>query len=72
MGLYDINNENFNEKDFKGGSVEPIIKVKGMMEPESDDDSSSDEGSDDSNLYYEFNSDDEVSSHTTKSTIPIQ
>ncbi len=42
-----------------------------MKEPDSDD-SSSDDGSDDSNLYYEFDSDDEVSSHTTKATMPIQ
>jgi hypothetical protein len=31
VGLYDINNENFDEKAFKPGkAVEPIIRVQGM------------------------------------------
>ena len=33
-----------------------------------DENESSSDGSDDSNLFYEFNSDSEVGSHTTKAT----
>ena len=57
-------NENFNEEEFKtplGKSSEPIVRVQGMpYEMADSDDSLSDgDGSDDSNLYYEFNSDDD-------------
>lgn len=63
-------NEDFNPDNFKASSIEPIVRVKGMPNEmvDEDDDSSSDEGSDDSNLFYEFNSDSELESQTTKST----
>ena len=50
-------NENFNEKDFKPTSSEPVVRIQGMKDehlPSDEEDSSS---SGDSNLYYEFNSD---------------
>ena len=72
MGVYDIMNENFNERDFKPSSSEPVVRIKGMKDehlPSDEEDSSS---SGDSNLYYEFNSDEgeasEQMSSTTKST----
>lgn len=74
MGLYDIMNEDFNEKDFKAGPAgEPVIRVQGMHQDMEgvEEESSSEDGSDDSNLYYQFDSDDdqgEASSFTTKST----
>ena len=57
MGVYDIMNENFNERDFKPTSSEPVVRIQGLKEehlPSDEEDSSS---SGDSNLYYEFNSD---------------
>ena len=72
MGVYDILNENFNEKDFLPKSSEPIVRVQGMKDEHlpSDDDESS---SGDSDLFYEFGSDEggeasEQMSVTTKST----
>ena len=55
MGVYDILNENFNERDFKPTSTEPIVRVQGMKDENlpSEDESSSG----DSDLFYEFNSD---------------
>lgn len=75
MGLYDVNNEQFNESDFRPGKpIDPIIRVHGLNQEDDDDSSSSDDGSDDSNLYYQFDSDDEAASEaqsaTTKSTLP--
>ena len=61
-----MQNENFKDKDFKPTSTEPMIRVQGMMEGTSD---SSDDGSDDSNLYYEFNSDSEMSDVASISTM---
>ena len=67
-------NENFNEKDFIAKSSEPIVRVKGMKEENmpSDEDESS---SGDSDLFYEFNSDEgeatEQMSVTTKSTSTV-
>lgn len=73
VGVYDIHNENFDEKAFKATSSEPIVRVQGMKEEDAEDNSSnsSDDGSDDSNLYYEFDSDSEIASHTTKSTSTV-
>lgn len=42
-----------------------------MKEEDMDSSSSDGDGSDDSNLYYEFDSDSEVASHTTKSTSTV-
>ena len=79
VGVYDILNDNFNEKDFKPSSSEPVVRVQGMKNEDMPDEhqSSEDEGgrSDDSNLYYEFNSDEDISeamSATTKSTLTGQ
>lgn len=61
VGLYDVHNEQFDEAKFQPGKpIEPIIRVQGMNAPEQDDSSSSDEGSDDSNLYYQFDSEEEI------------
>ena len=69
MGVYDVNNEDFDEKKFKPSSTEPVVRIQGMKGEDMESSSSSDgDGSDDSNLYYEFDSDSEVASHTTKST----
>ena len=69
VGVYDVNNEDFDASKFQPTSTRPIVKFNGLEE-ESDSD---DDGSDDSNLYYEFNSDREESltetnSITTKAT----
>ena len=55
MGVYDILNEIFNDRDFKPTSTEPIVRVQGMKDENlpSEDESSSG----DSDLFYEFNSD---------------
>jgi hypothetical protein len=67
--VYDIQNEHFDDKQFKPSSTEPIVRVQGM---EGEIGSSDEEGSsDDSNLYYEFDSNDEsadIKSFTTMST----
>ena len=68
MGVYDVNNEDFDEKKFKPSSTEPVVRIQGMKEEDMDSSSSDGDGSDDSALYYEFDSDAEVASHTTKST----
>ncbi|CDW83482.1 UNKNOWN [Stylonychia lemnae] len=70
VGVYDVNNENFDEKNFKPSSTRPIVRFNGLIENEEDgDDSSSDDGSDDSNLYYEFNSDSENTDAASLTTI---
>ena len=72
VGVFDVQNEEFDEKHFKPTSSEPIVRVQGMKQEDIEEDSSSsDDGSDDSNLYYEFDSDSEVASHTTKSTSTV-
>jgi len=72
--LYDIHNEHFDEKNFKPSSTEPVVRIQGIKQEnnESDSSSSDGDGSDDSNLYYEFDSDEaDSASHTTKSTTTI-
>lgn len=69
--MYDILNEDFNEKNFIPTSTQPVVRIEGM---DGSDDSDND-GSDDSDLYYEFNSDSEqmdIESHTTRSTVDIK
>ena len=51
-------NEDFNEKNFKPSSVEPMIRVQGMN-ADLDDSSSSDDSDDSDHLYYNFDSSDE-------------
>lgn len=74
VGVYDIHNEHFDEKNFKPSSTEPVVRIQGIKQEnnESDSSSSDGDGSDDSNLYYEFDSDEaDSASHTTKSTTTI-
>ena len=60
MGLYDIHNEQFDETKFQPGKpLDPIIRVQGMKPPAEDEESDED-GSADSDLYYQFDSDEEV------------
>ena len=74
VGVYDILNDNFNEKEFQPRSTEPVVRVMGMKKedmPSEEGEGSQEERSDDSKLYYEFNSEEEISegmSATTKST----
>ena len=61
-------------KNFKPSSKEPVVRIQGIKQEnnESDSSSSDGDGSDDSNLYYEFDSDEaDSASHTTKSTTTI-
>eukprot|EP00347_Sterkiella_histriomuscorum_P007590 403348336 len=73
IGVYDINNENFDEANFQASSTRPIVKFNGLQEADSS--SEDEDDSDDSNLYYEFNSDDENmdnASSVTKDTVMSQ
>ncbi len=51
VGVYDILNEDFDEKTFKPSSTVPIVRLNGLEE--------SSEESADSDLFYEFNSESE-------------